>query len=64
MAGRAGRRGLDDDGTVILLCKSEVPELSDLKNMILVSINVFWWAINPCLCLSLVTIYSFIVLAS
>ncbi len=36
MAGRAGRRGLDDDGTVILLCKAEVPELSDLKNMILV----------------------------
>ena len=37
MAGRAGRRGLDDDGTVILLCKSDVPEISDLKNMILVS---------------------------
>lgn len=37
MAGRAGRRGLDDDGTVILLCKADVPELSDLKMMILVS---------------------------
>lgn len=37
MAGRAGRRGLDKDGTVILLCKSDVPELSDLKTMILVS---------------------------
>ena len=37
MAGRAGRRSLDDDGTVILLCKAEVPEISDLKNMILVS---------------------------
>ena len=37
MAGRAGRRGKDLSGTVILLCKADVPEISDLKNMILVS---------------------------
>jgi len=37
MAGRAGRRGLDTTGTVILLCKGDVPEASDLHKMILVS---------------------------
>jgi len=35
MAGRAGRRGLDATGTVILLCKGDVPEISDLNKMML-----------------------------
>nr|XP_019571079.1 PREDICTED: helicase SKI2W [Rhinolophus sinicus] len=33
MAGRAGRRGLDPTGTVILLCKGRVPEMVDLHRM-------------------------------
>ena len=37
MSGRAGRRGLDATGTVIILCKGPVPELSDLHRMMLVS---------------------------
>lgn len=36
MAGRAGRRGLDPVGTVILLCKGDIPEMSDLHKMMLV----------------------------
>ncbi|XP_055904633.1 SKI2 subunit of superkiller complex protein [Eupeodes corollae] len=35
MAGRAGRRGHDENGTVILLCKQDVPPANDLRPMIL-----------------------------
>ncbi|CAL1541570.1 unnamed protein product [Lymnaea stagnalis] len=35
MAGRAGRRGLDSTGTVILLCKGDVPEAAELHKMML-----------------------------
>lgn len=35
MAGRAGRRGKDLVGTVLILCKKEVPEAADLINIAL-----------------------------
>jgi superfamily II RNA helicase len=35
MAGRAGRRGLDATGTVIALCKNEVPDVRDLKEIMM-----------------------------
>lgn len=36
MAGRAGRRGLDTTGTVIILCKAGVQEMADLHVMMMV----------------------------
>ncbi|CAK8673080.1 unnamed protein product [Clavelina lepadiformis] len=35
MAGRAGRRGLDSTGNVILLCKGDIPDISELHTMML-----------------------------
>jgi len=35
MAGRAGRRGLDPTGTVIILCKGNIPLMADLHKMML-----------------------------
>ena len=35
MAGRAGRRGLDKTGTVIIVCKNDIPDITSLKQMML-----------------------------
>lgn len=41
MAGRAGRRGLDATGTVIILCKAGVQEMADLHVMMMVRLEKF-----------------------
>ena len=41
MAGRAGRRGKDTTGTVIILAKQDVPSKSSLMTMMLVSAQFF-----------------------
>lgn len=35
MAGRAGRRGLDKIGTVVVMCRDEIPGESDLKHVLI-----------------------------
>ena len=42
MSGRAGRRGLDTVGTVLLACWNEVPEAAALHKMILGRAQVFF----------------------
>ena len=46
MAGRAGRRGLDTTGMVIVLCKGDVPETSVLHAMMLVSFFIYTFSIR------------------
>lgn len=49
MAGRAGRRGLDATGTVIILCKAGVHEMADLHAMMLVRPTaVFYLILSTC----------------
>ncbi|RZB54411.1 helicase SKI2W, partial [Asbolus verrucosus] len=40
MAGRAGRRRLDNEGTVIILCKNKIPKVEELQAMMMGSPNV------------------------
>jgi antiviral helicase SKI2 len=49
MAGRAGRRGLDTTGTVIILVKGDVPALHDLRSIMLGASTcvVLVWFLTP-----------------
>lgn len=50
MAGRAGRRGLDTTGTVIVMCKGDVPDVNTLHTVMLGTPTVlasrFRWGIE------------------
>ena len=37
MAGRAGRRGLDETGTVVIMCKGKLPGFAELTSMVQVT---------------------------
>lgn len=49
MAGRAGRRGLDATGTVIILCKAGVHDMADLHVMMLVRPDMLQYLQTPLL---------------
>ena len=61
MAGRAGRRGLDPTGTVIILCKGNVPLMADLHKMMLVGWTTFQWTLKFVIQLYLVVIFAIFV---
>ena len=44
MAGRAGRRGKDETGTVIILCKGKLPDYTDLISMVQASHSDVYFA--------------------
>lgn len=57
MAGRAGRRGLDATGTVIILCKAGVHEMADLHAMMLVRPSMFQCLPHLCIFCSVLNLF-------